>query len=114
MLPATQNDVLDALKQARDREEFPLVYQVLDQLLENADIAAKERIPICQDCGFVVVRARVRPGYSEGYLCNFIVSQPFSAGMNTRDNIPAVFYYDRRAFSQAAPMLSGVSRLLWR
>ncbi|MBE9501639.1 MAG: hypothetical protein IMY87_04335 [Chloroflexi bacterium] len=71
MLPATQNDVVDALKRARDREEFPLVYQVLDQL--------------------AVVRAGVRPGYSEGYLCNFIVSQPFSAGVNTRENIPAVF-----------------------
>ena len=71
MLPATQNDVLDALKRARDREEFPLVYQVLDKL--------------------AVGRAGVRPGYSEGYLCNFLVSQPFSAGVNTRENIPAVF-----------------------
>ena len=105
------DDVLDALKQAREREESPLGRQVLDQLLENATIAAKERIPICQDCGFAVVYLElgqdvhivggdlyaaveegVRQGYNEGYLRKSIVRQPYSARVNTRDNTPAVIH----------------------
>ncbi len=104
-------DVLDALKKARDAEESPLARQVLDQLLENAGIAGDERIPICQDCGTAVVflevgqdvhivggdlygavEEGVRQGYGQGYLRKSIVSQPFSARVNTRDNTPAVIH----------------------
>ena len=48
-------DVLAALKQAQQTEESPLGRQVLSQLLENARIAQKERVPLCQDCGTAVV-----------------------------------------------------------
>jgi fumarate hydratase subunit alpha len=105
------DDVLDALKRAREKEKSPLGRQVLDQLLENAAIAVKERIPICQDCGFAVVYLElgqdvhivggdlyaaveegVRQGYSQGYLRKSIVRQPFSARVNTRDNTPVVIH----------------------
>jgi fumarate hydratase subunit alpha len=105
------DDVLDYLKQGVEREESPLGRQVLEQILENADIAAKERIPICQDTGFAVVYLElgqdvhivggdfyaaveegVRQGYSEGYLRKSIVRQPFSARVNTKDNTPAVIH----------------------
>ncbi len=104
-------DVLSALKQAQQSEESPLGKEVLGQLLENARIAKEERLPLCQDCGTVVVFVEigqethiiggnlyaaveegVRLGYSQGYLRKSIVSQPFSARINTKDNTPPVIH----------------------
>lgn len=104
-------DVVQALKKALEEEESPLGREVLEQLLENADIAAKERVPLCQDCGTTVVflevgqevhivggsleeavQEGVRRGYGEGYLRTSMVKQPFSARINTRDNTPAVIH----------------------
>ena len=106
-------DVLDSLKQARDKEESPLGRQVLDQILENDSIATNENIPICQDCGtavvflevgqdahiiggdlYTAVQEGVRQGYKEGYLRKSIVGQPFSARVNTKDNTPAMIHLD--------------------
>ncbi len=106
-------DVLDALKKYRDAEESPLGRQVLDQILENDSIAANEKIPICQDCGTAVVflelgqdvhitggelniavEEGVRQGYEAGYLRKSIVSQPFSARVNTKDNTPAIIHLE--------------------
>lgn len=100
-------DMLAALKQALETEESPLGKEVLSQLLENARIAEQEHLPLCQDCGTVVVFLKigqdahiisgelytaveegVRQGYTQGYLRKSIVSQPFSARINTRDNTP--------------------------
>ena len=104
-------DVLAALKKAREQEESPVGRQILDQILENADIAAKEEMPLCQDCGLAIVFLEigqdvhvtgddlydaidegVRQGYSEGYLRKSAVDQPFSARVNTRDNTPAIIH----------------------
>lgn len=106
-------DVLAALKQARQDEESPLGREVIDRILENANIAASERIPLCQDCGvalvflelgqdahivggdlYAAVNEGVRRAYDEGYLRKSIVSQPFSARLNTGDNTPAIIYTD--------------------
>jgi fumarate hydratase subunit alpha len=106
-------DVLEALKQARVQEESTLGQQVLDQILENDSIATNENIPICQDCGtavvflelgqdthvtggdlYTAVEQGVRRGYEDGYLRKSIVSQPFSARANTKDNTPAVIHLD--------------------
>jgi len=106
-------DVLDALKKYRDAEESPLGRQVLDQILENDSIAMNEKIPICQDCGTAVVflelgqeahitggelniavEEGVRQGYEAGYLRKSIVSQPFSARVNTKDNTPAIIHLE--------------------
>jgi len=106
-------DVLEALRQARDREESPLGRQVLDQILENASIAKNERMPLCQDTGtavvylelgqdghviggdlFAAVEEGVRQGYDQGYLRKSIVSQPYSARVNTKDNTPAVIHME--------------------
>jgi fumarate hydratase subunit alpha len=107
------DDVLSALKQAREREESPAGREVLDRILENADIAASEGMPLCQDCGMAVVflelgqeahivgdglydavNEGVRRAYDEGYLRKSVVQQPFSARRNTGDNTPAVIYTD--------------------
>ena len=104
-------DVLAALRQARDNEESPLGRQVLDQILENAAIAGKELLPLCQDCGtgmvllevgqdvhiiggdlYGAVEEGVRKGYAEGYLRKSIVRQPFSARVNTGDNTPPIIH----------------------
>ena len=104
-------DVLSALKKARKEEESPTAINVLDQIIENADIAAKEEMPLCQDCGLAIIFVElgqdahikdgdlyeainegVRKGYSEGYLRKSVVKQPFSARMNTKDNTPAIIH----------------------
>jgi len=104
-------DVLSALKQAQQTEESPLGKQVLSQLLENAQIAQQERVPLCQDCGtavvfleigqethitggdlYAAVEEGVRQGYTQGYLRKSIVSQPLSARINTQDNTPPVIH----------------------
>lgn len=48
-------DVILALKKALEEEESPAGKQVLRRLLENAEIASAEQIPLCQDTGTVVV-----------------------------------------------------------
>ena len=104
-------DVLSALKKARKEEESPAAINVLDQIIENVDIAAKEEMPLCQDCGLAIIFVElgqdahikdgdlyeainegVRKGYSEGYLRKSVVKQPFSARMNTKDNTPAIIH----------------------
>jgi fumarate hydratase subunit alpha len=105
------DDVVAALKRARDVEKSPVASQILDQILENADIAAKEEMPLCQDCGLAIifldigqdahitggdlyeaVNEGVRRGYQEGYLRKSAVRQPFSARVNTKDNTPAIIH----------------------
>ncbi len=107
------DDVLAALKQARDREESPAGREVLDKILENAAIAASDQMPLCQDCGaavvflelgqeihiiggdlYAAVNEGVRRAYTDGYLRKSMVRQPFSARVNTTDNTPAIIYTD--------------------
>jgi len=104
-------DVIAALKKGREQEESPAGRQILDQILENAGIAAKGQMPLCQDCGLAVVFVEmgqdahitggdlvqainegVRKGYAEGYLRKSAVKQPFSARVNTKDNTPAIIH----------------------
>ncbi len=105
------DDVLAALKKALKKEKAPLGKETLAQLIINADIARKERIPLCQDCGLVLIflelgqevhiidgdlmqalNEGVRQGYQTGFLRKSLVKQPFSARVNTGDNTPPVVY----------------------
>jgi len=107
------DDVLESLKKAKDTEESPVGKEVLEQLIKNADIAAKEQIPLCQDCGAAVIFlelgqevhivggdlvAAINQGVSQacdkGYLRKSMVKQPFSSRVNTKDNTPAIIYTD--------------------
>jgi fumarate hydratase subunit alpha len=106
-------DVLVALERARDSETSPTGRTVLDQILENARLARDEQMPLCQDTGLTVVFAElgqdahviggdlraaiaegVRQGYQEGYLRKSVVSRPFTARINTKDNTPPVVHFD--------------------
>ena len=105
------DDVLSALKRAREREESPLAQKILDQILSNAELAKEEFLPLCQDTGTTVIFLEVgqdahivggdlneciKQGVSEGYvkgcLRKSIVEQPFSARVNTQDNTPPVVH----------------------
>ena len=48
------DDVYRALKEFRDREESPSAVAILDQIIQNADIAKEGEFPMCQDTGFAV------------------------------------------------------------
>jgi fumarate hydratase subunit alpha len=104
-------DVVAALRRAESTEESPLARQVLAEILENAGLAQREMLPLCQDTGTAVVfaevgqdvhivggafadaiNAGVARGYTEGYLRKSIVDKPFSARTNTQDNTPAVIH----------------------
>ncbi|MBM3119433.1 MAG: fumarate hydratase [Chloroflexi bacterium] len=106
-------DVLTALEQAREKEESPVAKDVLSQIIENTEISAREKIPLCQDTGAAVVilelgqevhitggdletaiNEGVRQGYEKGYLRKSMVRQPFSARVNTKDNTPAIIHTD--------------------
>ena len=41
-------DVLDAIKSATKTDTNPAAVSILNQLIENAEIASTERIPLCQ------------------------------------------------------------------
>jgi fumarate hydratase subunit alpha len=107
------DDVLAALRQAREAEESSVGREVLDRILENAELSVKEGIPLCQDTGtavvflelgqeahivggdlYTAVSEGVHQGYDKGYLRKSMVRQPFSARVNTKDNTPAVIYTD--------------------
>ena len=105
-------DMKEAICNAKDAETGALGKQILGQLCENMDIAAKEEIPICQDTGMAVffvkvgqdlhiegmnltdaINEGVRQGYTEGYLRKSVVSDPLIRE-NTKDNTPAIVHYD--------------------
>ena len=50
-------DVVAALRATREQETSDTAREIVDQLLRNAEIAAEETIPLCQDTGVAVVFA---------------------------------------------------------
>lgn len=103
-------DHLQALRRARDDEESELGREVLAQLLANAQLACRDRVPFCADAGYAVVfadvgqdvhltggtlraaiDAGVRRGYTDGYLRASMAAGPLDR-TNTGDNTPAVVY----------------------
>ncbi|MGH3090146.1 MAG: fumarate hydratase [Rubrobacteraceae bacterium] len=103
---------LAAMRSALDREESPLGREVLERLLENAEVAKEHRVAFCQDTGYAVffvemgsevkvvgdelgaaIDEGVRRGYEEGYLRKSMVRSPVDR-TNTGDNTPAIVYYE--------------------
>ncbi len=104
-------DVACAIEKAQEAEPSPLGRSVLRQLSENYQIAAKQRVAICQDTGMAVVfidvgqdvhftgggfegavNAGVRDAYARGYLRKSVVGEPVFDRVNTKDNTPAVLH----------------------
>lgn len=105
-------DVKNKLVQARANEDWDIAKGILDQIIENANIAKNENMPMCQDTGVTCVfleigqdvhfvggnleeaiNEGIRRGYNEGFLRKSVVKDPLDR-VNTKDNTPGMIYYD--------------------
>ncbi|GMQ64798.1 fumarate hydratase [Vallitalea maricola] len=105
-------DILDTIKEYKNKEESPIGKDILEQIQQNAEIAKNKMMPMCQDTGMAVIFCEigqdvhitgasitdainegVRQGYEEGYLRKSVVKDPFFRE-NTKDNTPAIIHYD--------------------
>lgn len=103
-------DVQCALRDCRASEDSDLAKSVLDDIIENFEIADAQEVPICQDTGMAcvfleigqevhltdgdlteAVNEGVRRGYAKGYLRKSVVKDPVRR-QNTGDNTPAMLY----------------------
>ena len=103
-------DVKRAIRTCRANEDGEIACGILDQIIENYEIADAEQMPICQDTGMACVFLEigqdvhltggnlseavdegVRRGYECGYLRKSVVRDPIRRG-NTGDNTPAMLY----------------------
>ncbi|MDP6560530.1 MAG: fumarate hydratase [Candidatus Binatia bacterium] len=105
-------DVVDAIRKAREREEASRAQKVLDTILQNAEFASQNKLALCQDTGTAVLFLElgqdvhiqgdlhqallegVSHGYKTGFLRSSMVRQPFSSRKNTGDNTPPVVHTD--------------------
>jgi fumarate hydratase subunit alpha len=104
-------DVVEALRKSLPQEESATGKQVLEKIMENAEIACRNKMPICQDTGLAIVFVEigqdvhivggnlreaieegVRLAYAEGYLRKS-VCDPLTR-KNTQDNTPAIIHVD--------------------
>lgn len=103
-----RKDVLAALKKAKRKETNKRARAIFGQIIENARIAEKDRVAICQDTGIAVVfielgrdvlvtggdlntaiNEGVVSAYRDGYLRKSVVRDPVERN-NTNTNTPAV------------------------
>ncbi|MCD8198830.1 MAG: fumarate hydratase [Phascolarctobacterium sp.] len=104
-------DLLEKFKDSVKTEESPLGREILGTIIENADLAKRKDVPICQDTGLTVVfmeigqevhfdggdlytaiHEGVADGYVNGYLRKSSVSDPLFVRKNTNDNTPAIIH----------------------
>ena len=104
------SDVLDIIKKRSLKEKDPRVKDAFNVILRNAEIARKEKRPICQDTGIPVVfleigqdvmikggdlvdavNQGIRQGTKKGFLRHSVVNCPL-VRKNTNDNTPAVIH----------------------
>lgn len=104
-------DMKKQIISSSNEESWETASIILDQIIENFNIADENLQPICQDTGLAcvflsigqdvhikgnleeAVNEGVRKGYSQGYLRKSVVSDPLNR-VNTGDNTPAMIYYD--------------------
>lgn len=103
-------DIKESIQACRASEDGQIACGILDNIIENYEIAEKEQVPICQDTGMAcvfleigqdvhiaggdlteAVNEGVRRGYTNGYLRKSVVKDPVRRG-NTGDNTPAMLY----------------------
>ncbi len=106
-------DVAQGIRDAYEAEKSPLARSILQKLIHNYEIAARERLPICQDTGFAVyfvemgnscsldrgsvteaITQGTAIGYKEGYLRASIVNDPLFDRINTKDNTPPIIHVE--------------------
>lgn len=103
-------DVAFALKEKQKNEKWILASDTLGMIIDNAQMARDEQVPMCQDTGMVVVyvdlgqdvhlvggslsdaiNEGIRQGYEEGYLRKSVVADPLRR-KNTGDNTPGIIH----------------------
>lgn len=102
-------DVLDKIKECQKSETSELGKVILNQIIENDEIASNDLVPMCQDTGIAVIfleigtevkingdiyaaiNAGVAKGYKEGYLRKSVIKHPLNR-INTQDNTPAIIH----------------------
>ena len=106
-------DILAALRSAIESEPSPLGRQTLEQLVRNYEVAAAERVPVCQDSGVAIVmldigqdvhfvggslteavHAGVREGTRSGYLRSSVTGDPARRLKMAGDAAPAAIHID--------------------
>jgi fumarate hydratase subunit alpha len=106
-------DILHALRDAVQREESDIGRRTLEQLVRNYEIAAAERLPVCQDSGVTVVMLEVgqdvhwtggsfqeaifegvRIGTTSGYLRWSVTGDPTRMLKTAGSETPAVIHVD--------------------
>jgi len=104
-------DLKKKIRQFSETERSETGKEILSVILENYDMAEKERMAVCQDTGVAVFFVRigqdvhitggnfynainegVRFGYEEGCLRKSIIKDPVFKRLNTKDNTPAVIH----------------------
>lgn len=104
------DDIKKSIQTCRSCEDGQIASGILDNIIENYEIAENEQVPICQDTGMACVFLEigqdvhitggdlseavdegVRRGYTNGYLRKSVVKDPVRRG-NTGDNTPAMLY----------------------
>jgi fumarate hydratase subunit alpha len=112
-LPA---DIIEAVKTACTKENDEMALMILQLILDNARVAKKEKLPLCQDCGNTYIDFQIgpdvcieaggnnnKPGflgsainetvaevYEDCYLRTSILSDPLFDRKNTGNNTPAL------------------------
>jgi fumarate hydratase subunit alpha len=106
-------DIYSSIKDNIKKEESSLGKLVLQKLLQNADIAKCEKMPICQDTGIAVFFVEIgenveikggfikdaifeatKEAYEKGYLRKSMVNDPIFDRTNTRTNLPPIIHFD--------------------
>ena len=106
-------DVLDALKAASVSEPSTLGRHTLEQLIQNYEVAAAERVPVCQDSGVAVVlldvgqdvhfvggslteavHRGVREGTRAGYLRSSVTGDPTRRLKMAGEEAPAAIHIE--------------------
>ena len=106
------DDITRSLNENLGLEPSLIGRNIIEQLIENADISRSCKTPICQDTGMAVVFVEVgqnvyieggslteaitqgvRDGYKKGFLRTSVVSDPIER-KNTGDNTPPIIHYD--------------------
>lgn len=103
-------DIYERIKNIKDTDN-ETEKSTLEILIENADYARENNMPVCQDTGMAVffvevgqevyvkgnltdaINNGVRKGYEKGYLRKSVVADPLKRE-NTKDNTPAIIHYD--------------------
>ncbi len=103
-------DTVWAIRSAVLREKNKRAEEILKIYLENAELAKKEKLPICQDTGTAVffieigdkvfvegnLKDAINQGVKKGYknLRKSVVKDPLYDTKNTCDNTPAIIHTD--------------------